>query len=480
MTGESWTALFWEAAVPAPVDAASLAVVVEHARRGVRLQVGLRVLLAGFLAATVLTVPAQRAAPAAIEVAVVAGYLMWVTGFALWFRRGRDTAVRLAWLALFADLAVLTALSLVAGLATPQSWTADVLAAGFGLVPVLAATELRPQVCAAVVVPTVGLSLAVGVVTQAANAEPAPSLALRTLLLTGVGLGCVGLSRIQRSRVATISGLLGERSALLGELGEVERRERQALAESLHDGALQYVLAARQDLEDARESADPAAFDRLDEALSESSTLLRATVTQLHPAVLESAGLPAALRELAATAAARAGYAAHVEVRGWPEQWRTGADALLYRTARELLGNVAAHAAAHQVTVVLDGSGPRLQLVVSDDGRGIEADLPARRLADGHIGLASHALRVEAAGGVFTLARGLAGGTVATVEVPRPDLPPETGVPRSTDLPINRKQARSGDTAGPVTAGRLSGTGHQAPCPGGHDDHPDPAQFRRL
>lgn len=397
------------------VDPQLDATVVDHARRGVRLQVVLRMVLLVFLAATVLAVPPGRGLLACVL--VVAAYAVWVLAFAAWFQGGSAAAVRLAWLALFVDLVVLTTLTLLTGLLTPQSWTADVLAAGFGLVPVLAATQLRPRVCAAVVVPTVLLSFAAGVATQEANVEPWSSLLLRHLLLAGVGVGCVGLSSIQRSRVATISALLGDRARLVGELADLERRERRELAESLHDGALQYVLAARQDVEDARDTGDPAAFDRLDEALTTSSALLRTTVSQLHPAVLERAGLAAALRDLATTTGARAGFTATVDVRDWPQ--RSPADALVYRTARELLGNVAKHAHATTVGVVLDGGGPRLRLTVTDDGDGIPDDATDRGVAGGHIGLASHALRVEAAGGTLAVLPGPAGGTVATVELPR-------------------------------------------------------------
>ncbi len=105
-------------------------------------------------------------------------------------------------------------------------------------------------------------------------------------------------------------------------------------------------------------------------------------------------------------------------MRGWPE--RSPADALLYRTARELLGNVAKHARATSVAVVLDGGDERLRLTVTDDGTGIPEGAVSRRLADGHIGLASHAVRIEAAGGALAVVPGPAGGTVATVELPRP------------------------------------------------------------
>ena len=73
----------------------------------------------------------------------------------------------------------MTALTLLAGVAAQQSWTADVLKNGFLLLPVLAAAQLRPRVCAAVVVPTVLVYLAAAVATQDANAEPWASITLK-------------------------------------------------------------------------------------------------------------------------------------------------------------------------------------------------------------------------------------------------------------------------------------------------------------
>jgi len=233
-----------------------------------------------------------------------------------------------------------------------------------------------------------------------------------------VALGCVGLSRIQRSRVRTIGRLAQARSGLLAELTGLEERERQALSENLHDGALQYVLAARFDLDDARETGDPAAFDRLEQALAESTRLLRSTVAELHPAVLARAGLPSALRDLAAAAAARGGLAVTVDAEGWPAGERTNADPLLYRTAAELLNNVVKHAEAGAATVTLELADETARLVVADDGVGMPENAAGGALRRGHIGLASHTLRIDAAGGRFTSAVGTPRGTVVTVELP--------------------------------------------------------------
>jgi two-component system NarL family sensor kinase len=410
-----------EPAVLGP-DVAS--VLVEHARKGVRLQVAVRAVLVVFVAATVLAVPPAHHLVTCAAVAV--GYTLAALGVAIWTRDGAPTAVRCAWVALFLDLAVLAWLTLLTGVATPQSWTSDVLITGFLLVPVLAAAQLRPRVCAGVVVPAVAVYLAASVATRTANGEPWASLLLRTLVMAGVGAACLALSTIQRSRVTTIGRLVRSRTALLAELGALEARERRALSEQLHDGALQYVLAARQDLDDARDTGSPEAFDRIEEALRESSRLLRSTVAELHPAVLERAGLPAALRDAVRTTAARAGLEADLDLDGWADDLRTPVDGLLYRTARELLGNVAKHARAGRLVVTLGRVDGAARLTVVDDGVGVGVDGtvavdPGHRLGEGHIGLASHALRVEAAGGTFTVAPGATRGTVATVELPLPD-----------------------------------------------------------
>ena len=87
----------------------------------------------------------------------------------------------------------------------------------------------------------------------------------------------------------TIAGLLADRTALLSEMITIEQREQRDLAEALHDGALQYVLGARQELDDLADG-DPDAAHRIDVALTESARLLRTTMSQLHPAVIEATG----------------------------------------------------------------------------------------------------------------------------------------------------------------------------------------------
>ena len=392
------------------------AIVQEYRSLGVGLEILLRAVLVVFLVLTVAIVPPVHDLAGCW---ITAGlYTAWAAALGVWSRKRRPGPLRLEGLLLLVDLAALGVLTLLAGTSAQQSWTADVLANGFFLIPLLAATQLRPAVSALLVAPTAAAYLATSVATQAANQEPTSPIVLGTLVLIGIGFGCIGLSFIQRSRVAGIEHLARDRINLLGDLVTVEARERRQLSERLHDGALQYVLAARYDLEDARELSDPQAFGRLDRALTEASTLLRSTVSELHPAVLEHAGLARALRELATNAGSVGGFSATLDVDGWGDDLRTRADALLYASARELLSNVVKHANAHIVHISLARQGDVARLVIADDGSGIPEGTVERSVGQGHIGVASHRARLEASGGMLTLGPARPSGTIAEVILP--------------------------------------------------------------
>jgi two-component system NarL family sensor kinase len=397
-------------------------VLIDHAYRGVRVQLVLRGALVVFLGLTVILAPPVRHTVASDVIAAV--YAAWYLALlpVLLRLRSRIWPVRYLWLTLYVDVLVIGALVVLAGDSAEQSWTSDILVNGFFLLPVMAATQLRPWVGVSVCAPALAVYLFASIVARTANEEPWSSIGLRTGVFAAVAVGCVLLSRVQQSRVLTIGTLVTDRGALLAEIMGIEKREREELAEQLHDGALQYVLAARHDLADARDYGDPESFDRLDRALSESSQLLRATVTGLHPAVLEQAGLRLAVEELAAGFAARGAFTVEVDADQWPSGTTTSADGLLYATARELLGNVLKHAEATRVRITLalrEGTG---SLTVSDDGRGLPEgsleDTLDARLAAGHIGIASRRIRLEAAGGTLRLYAGESGGTTAEARVP--------------------------------------------------------------
>ena len=391
----------------------------DHFYRGARVQRVLRLVLVAFFVATLLWVPPDDGQ--VVSWVIVACYAVWAVAIGVMVGFASVRAASYVWLALFVDVLATAGLTLVSDSSAEVTWTAYVVVNGLFLIPMLAAGQLNPWVSGLVSAVAVAAYLGASVATRHANDdEPWSVMTLRASLLAAVGLGAVLLSALQRRRVVAIGRLAEDRRELVDQMVELEERERRDLAEHLHDGALQYVLAARQDLEDV--GTDPVAGERVDHALGEAIGLLRSTLTQLHPAVVHEAGLLPALRDLTDAAARRARLEVELRTEGWDDETRTSADALLLATARELVTNVAKHARASRLLVDLalqtSSVGPRARLVVSDDGVGLQdADL-ADRLREGHVGLASRRIHVEAVGGVLRIGAAELRGTRVEVVVP--------------------------------------------------------------
>ncbi|HEU4329524.1 MAG TPA: ATP-binding protein [Lapillicoccus sp.] len=389
-------------------------VMATHAARGSRLQTWLRLAVVVFIWASLVIVP--PAEQAGWCYAIAAAYpAIWALSLP-WLSRARRGGRDLSWILLLLDIVVLGSITMLAGLSADTSWAAYVIVNGFFLLPILAATQLSPLVGTALAVPTVGVFVLASVTTREANDEPWNSLLLRVAVLVGVCFGSIALSRIQRSRVTDISTLAVTRAELLVELTDVEERERQQLSEALHDGALQYVLAARMDLEDVRDG-DAESVDRVDHALKTTAGLLRRTVSELHPAVLEQAGLVRAVEDLAEGLRGR-GYTVEVTTDGMPVGPASDAERVAFGAVRELVANVVKHSGATSVGLGLSRAGDWITAVVTDDGTGFDAVAAEERLASGHIGLASQRLRVEAAGGRLDAARAEPHGMRMTVTLP--------------------------------------------------------------
>ncbi len=108
-----------------------------------------------------------------------------------------------------------------------------------------------------------------------------------------------------KKQAGRLSELSASRGRLVGQVLQAEEVERRRLAEALHDEALQELLAARQGLA----PVDDARAERARDSVGRAIDQLRGTIFDLHPAVLEHAGLAAALSEVADNQAAKPGSA---------------------------------------------------------------------------------------------------------------------------------------------------------------------------
>jgi two-component system NarL family sensor kinase len=371
-------------------------VLVEHAGRGFRVQLILRAALVVYAALSILLIP--PAVDRRVCWLIVLAYAAWaVTAFVL-ARSGGTRMLQLSWLTLYGDVVALGALTVVSSISVHRTGTSAALLAGMYVLPLLAALQLRVWAAVSAIAPVVVVFAVCSSRVGSAAGEPAVLAPLWTLVLVCIGAGCVLFVSVQASRVLALGREAMRRSTLLDELLDTEARERATLSEHLHDGALQYVLAARQDLEELPADVDPALAERLQTALRSASTLLRSQVAELNPAVLRQAGLAPALQRLADEAGARGGFAVQVDVSGWRPA-DPAAERLLHDSAREFLSNAARHAHATTVEVVLERDDLRATLSVTDDGTGADPAVFAAQLGAGHVGLVTRRIRLEAAGG---------------------------------------------------------------------------------
>lgn len=313
----------------------------------------------------------------------------------------------------FVDIAIVLILCIVSGAGTIALYPI------FFLLPISVAFLDSPRITA-----MLGLSVSIGyLVAWLIYALRDPLVPNHIPALVYVQVGCLlwltvaitALSSTLARRRARVRTLLDVERRLVAETMRADERNSRQLSEQLHDGPLQNLLAARLDLDDLRDNPTPEGFERLDAALRGTVADLRTTVSTLHPQVLAQVGLTAALRDLAEGFRRRWGITVYTDL---DEVGRPRAEALIHRAARELLANVHKHAQASCVEIGLHRDINSTTLRVVDDGIGFDPEILVRRVSEGHIGLASLVVAVEALGGSMEFGVRPGGGTVVTVSVP--------------------------------------------------------------
>jgi two-component system, NarL family, sensor kinase len=200
---------------------------------------------------------------------------------------------------------------------------------------------------------------------------------------------------------------------LVAQVMEAEEAARRRIAQLIHDDALQSLLAANQELQEA--APGRAQVTRAHEVVSASIERLREALVALHPVTLEEGGFQLALDAVTRQAERQGGFEVDVDID--PEAIGDQ-DELLLAVARELITNAVRHSGASRVSVRLSRVDDGVELEVADDGSGIPPGGRERALADGHIGLASVTQRLGAAGGGLQIADAPGGGTVAVARLP--------------------------------------------------------------
>ena len=218
--------------------------------------------------------------------------------------------------------------------------------------------------------------------------------------------------------VDDLTGQERERAAhgrFVAEVVAAREREARRVSELLHDSALQELTALGLQLELAARAGgqeDVAAAAAKANGITAS---LRRLVVELHPAVLESQGLSAAIEASAASLRAQGVLVSvpYFEHRLVPET-----ELIAYRLVQEALVNALKHAQASRVGVELELAGETLRGRVTDDGCGFDPAQIDFAVGEGRLGLHLVRERVEMRGGRFRLESRPGAGTVFSFELP--------------------------------------------------------------
>jgi signal transduction histidine kinase len=196
--------------------------------------------------------------------------------------------------------------------------------------------------------------------------------------------------------------------------------ERQRLAHDLHDSVTQslYSLtllaeAARRVMGTDQQHQVAEYVTRLGEAAQQPLKEMRLLLYELRPLALQREGLVGAVQQRLDAVEKRAGVETHLLVEGRPDL-PVPVEVELYHIIQEALNNAMKHAAARRVTVHIRAESTRVEVTVTDDGRGFD---PHGVGDGGGLGLASMRARVERLGSALTIRSQPGEGTTVAVRV---------------------------------------------------------------
>ena len=216
--------------------------------------------------------------------------------------------------------------------------------------------------------------------------------------------------------------------------GDAQRRK---IERDLHDGAQQHLVALGIRVGMAREIADPAVAERLDDVNKELNEIieeLRDLAHGLYPPVLRDFGLRGAL----ASAVRRSASPATVEAAAIG-RYSPQVEAAIYFCCLEGLQNVDKHAGLGATAVIrLWERDGRLCFEIVDDGGGYN-DESALRSGQG---LANMSDRIAALGGTLVVESTPGRGTTLRANIPVDDTITQRGGPAAHSAPERRSGSR--------------------------------------
>ena len=196
--------------------------------------------------------------------------------------------------------------------------------------------------------------------------------------------------------------------------------QQEWISHEVHDGACQYVTAARMMFDTFRREQTPAfsgdwsGFDMAMEFLNHADEELRRIVRGLRPIHLAVGDLPKAIECLIEEIRTAGGPDVELCCDIQPDQIPEHLELAAFRIVQEALANACRHSKSNGALVGLTQDEESLCIQVQDWGVGFDPD----GILEGHYGVNGIRQRVKMLHGVVTIHSASGEGTLITVELP--------------------------------------------------------------
>ncbi|MEA4906162.1 MAG: PAS domain S-box protein [Chloroflexi bacterium] len=215
-----------------------------------------------------------------------------------------------------------------------------------------------------------------------------------------------------------------ERKDLLHRLVGMQEDERKRISLELHDQMGQSLTALLLGFESLKHDVDHnnearGKIEKLQRLTNELGRSIHELSLDLHPSALEDLGLNKALYNYIEEWSERSRVEVDMQTNlEYPEGLPQTLSTTIYRIVLEALTNIARHANAKRVSVILDRRSSHMLTIIEDDGCGFEVDEVLSQSSGRHLGLVGMKERAEMVGGKFTIETMPGKGTTIFLRIP--------------------------------------------------------------
>jgi PAS domain S-box-containing protein len=231
-------------------------------------------------------------------------------------------------------------------------------------------------------------------------------------------------NRALRQQMEERTNAEAERQEVLNRVLAAQEEERRRISRELHDDIGQYLTALMLGLKTLEQQMGGMVGTKLQEleAITEMvGKEVHDVALGLRPTALDDLGLVDALSAYVEDWSVRVGLQVDFHASGFGATRLPGAiETALYRITQEALNNIAKHAGATRVSLILERKAARVLAIIEDNGTGFDVESLEKPSSRRHLGFRGMKERAALIDGELRVESSLGQGTTLFVQIPIP------------------------------------------------------------